>query len=149
MNSRFNDEHLHVYIAHPVNAPDEDGRRSNIGRAKVWFAWAAELGFIPVAPWIPLCEVWDESRREEGLKVDFAAIARCDHLWLCGGRVSPGMELERAEADRLGITVHDLTKYGALPPPVEDFKRALKTVSEAIESKDFSKLLAFKRDIVE
>ena len=43
--------------------------------------------------------------RETGLAIDFEIIERCDELWLCGRRVSPGMKLEATHAWRNGKDV--------------------------------------------
>jgi hypothetical protein len=113
-----------VYIAHALGAgPD---RESNRAKASRWVAWAAETqGVAPVADWIILSGQWDESHRDfTGLRIylelpasiDVALVARCDEVWLCGGRVSPGMTVEGKEAKRLGKPVFDLSDLGSEPP---------------------------------
>lgn len=103
-----------VYIAHPLGR-DLD-REANRARASRWVGYAGTLGFAPVADWIILSGQWPEERRELGLQIDFALIERCDELWLCGGRVSPGMRLEAEHARSLKKLVLDLTPLGAEPP---------------------------------
>ncbi len=105
-----------AYIAHPLSGPDREQNRVNAAR---WCVWAARSrGVAPVADWIVLSGGYDESpaNRAMGLACDLALVARCDELWLVGGRVSPGMQAEADEARRLGIPVVDLTALGALPP---------------------------------
>lgn len=105
-----------VYVAHPLGqGADRETNRQNAMR---WCARLAELfeDLVPVADWIILSGVWSEERRDDGLAIDFALIARCDAVWLCGGRVSAGMQLEREHAQRLGIPVLDLTDLGYAPP---------------------------------
>lgn len=108
-----------VYIAHPLGAgPD---RKANLQRAARWCAWAAvKRGVAPSASWIVLAGVLPETpeNRALGLECDFAAVKRCDEVWLVGGRVSEGMALEAEVAQRNGITIVDLTHLGAEPPLV-------------------------------
>lgn len=107
-----------VYIAHPLGAgPD---RAENIARASRWVAWAALAeGVLPVASWVILASVWDEATgRERGLHVGCQTLARCDEVWLVGGRVSPGMQIEREHAVLCGVQVVDMMHFGAEPPAV-------------------------------
>ena len=106
-----------VYIAHPLGGgSDREANRINAAR---WCAWAARArGVAPVADWIILSGELDESpeNRTLGLACDVALVARCDEVWLVGGRVSPGMQVEADAARDLGIPVVDLTSLGRLPP---------------------------------
>lgn len=93
-----------VYIAHPLRG---DWAR-NIAAAKAYSAHALLLGYGPMAPYIVVDGVLDDSveeQRRAGLAFDLAVIARCDEVWLCGPRISEGMRIEEAEAVRLGIPV--------------------------------------------
>ena len=106
-----------VYLAHPVSG-DVPG---NLARARRWLAWAiaAHADVAPIAPWITQCEVQDdahEKQRARGLRDDCAVVARCDELWLVGGRISAGMRLERVAAEDAGVLVVDLTRLGEEPP---------------------------------
>ena len=100
-----------TYMAHPVagDAP------ANLARAKLWLKWLTESREEPsavIAPWIIACEIWDDANPEErtqGLERCKAAIERCDEIYLVGGRVSNGMEIERRHAMRHGLTVIDIT----------------------------------------
>jgi hypothetical protein len=106
-----------VYLAHPLGG--DETREQNRRNGSLWFAWASsrpELQLV-FAPWIILSGVWDETRRGEGLKIDFNTIEQCNELWLVGGRVSPGMQLEADHASQCRVVVHDLTRLGMLPPP--------------------------------
>lgn len=108
-----------VYIAHPLGAGlDREANRVNAAR---WCAWAAcTRGVAPVADWIILSGELDESpeNRTLGLACDVALVARCDEVWLVGGRVSPGMQAEADAARDLGIPVVDLTSLGYAAPEV-------------------------------
>jgi hypothetical protein len=108
-----------VYLAHRLGAgPD---RADNLRAAANWGAWATrQHGVAVIADWIWLAAELPETpaNRERGLESDLALVARCDELWLVGGRVSPGMELEAGEARRLGIPVIDMTHLGVVPPEI-------------------------------
>lgn len=92
-----------VYIAHPLGSgPD---REENRRMAAQWVTWAARKGVAPIATWVTLAGEWDESMRDEGLAIDCALVRRCDELWLCGPRVSPGMQLEAEAAERAGVPI--------------------------------------------
>ena len=92
-----------IYLAHPLG--DGADRPLNIERAKKWVAWAADQGASPIADWILIASVWSEAKREEGLAIDKTLIERCDEVWLCGPRISPGMNIESAHAKSKGIPV--------------------------------------------
>lgn len=105
-----------VYVAHPLGGgPDRERNRENAAK---WVAWVAMQGHAPIADWIILSGEWDESptNRARGIAIDLALVARCDELWLVGGRVSTGMQQEADEAIRLGKGVFDLTGLGVMPP---------------------------------
>lgn len=107
-----------VYIAHPLNAPTREGIDQNRANASKWVAWAANQGVAPIATWITLSGEWPETaeNRERGLLIDCALVERCDAVWLVGGRISTGMQIESDHARLIGKSVVDLTHYGALPP---------------------------------
>ena len=91
-------------------------------------AWAADLGVAPIADWIILSGQWDESRRDDGLRIDFALIERADELWQVGGRVSEGMALEAREAEVHGVVVFDLTALGE--EPLRDLEKTRAIIEE-------------------
>lgn len=111
-----------VYIAHPLgNGSDREKNRANASR---WCVWALlRQKVCPVADWIVLSGVLDESFREPALDADFALIERCDELWLVGGRISPGMALEKVKAENSGVTVVDLTHLGYEAPSCLKMKK--------------------------
>lgn len=107
-----------VYVAHALGSgPDREQNRANAAK---WGAWVATQGHAPVADWIWLSGEFAETpaARARGLACDLALVARCDEVWLVGGRVTPGMREEAAEAERHGVTVVDMTGLGPLPPVV-------------------------------
>lgn len=96
-----------IYLAHPLGG-DWEG---NIASARVYAERAVRiLGVCPVAPYLTLYGLLHEpADRLIGIGLDAAIIPKCDELWLCGPRVSPGMELERDQALKLGIPVRRWT----------------------------------------
>jgi len=107
-----------VYIAHPLGSgPDREANRQN---AAAWCSWAVmHFNVTTVADWVVLSGVLSEDHRDLGLECDLALVERCDELWLVGGRVSPGMEIERAHAIAFGVVVRDFTALGFATPDVE------------------------------
>jgi len=106
-----------IYMAHPVSG-DVEG---NLAKARIWYKWICDNypEVAVVASWIVDCEVYDNGSSEQydiSLKRDQAIVSRCDEIWLCGARVSNGMNLEAYAAIAAGKIVRDLTGY-ELPPP--------------------------------
>lgn len=67
-----------------------------------------------VAPWIYECEIFDDSndeQRQAGLLRCMAFVRRCDQIWLCGERMSAGMQEEWSAAINSGKTIVDLIDY--------------------------------------
>lgn len=105
-----------IYLGHPLGAgPNRD---VNIMNAVGWVAWAARQGVAVVADWIILASQSEETpeNRARGLEIDIELVSRCDEVWLVGGRVSPGMQMEADRARHLGIAVVDLTHLGYEAP---------------------------------
>lgn len=97
-----------VYIAHPVGADTPEGIRTNLESAANWAAWAATRGFSPMTPYVAMAMKLDERNpyaRYLGLVADLEAVRRADEVWLCGGRVSPGMFLEALVAYEANVPV--------------------------------------------
>jgi hypothetical protein len=109
---------IHAYICHPLNAPTREGMEQNRRNAAKWVAWAARHGVAPMAMWIVLSGEWEETpeNRELGLQIDESQVELCQEIWLCGGRISSGMQREIDKAIASGVKVVDLTHLGELPP---------------------------------
>lgn len=113
-----------VYLAHPVGAPDAAGVEANLGRARRWLSWLVDLPsritdrIAWCAPWWAYVASLEDAGAhcERGLRDTLAALERCDAI-VALGRLTPGMTLELAAANRLGLPVVDLVALGALPPP--------------------------------
>lgn len=93
-----------VYIAHALRGDWFGG----IAMAKQYATQAALHGYLPIAPYVLMDGILDDSdpeERERGIRLDLAQLAECDEIWLCGERVSEGMEGERVFAESRGIHV--------------------------------------------
>ncbi len=103
-----------VYFAHPLRGATLEETQANRRAAsalvaKITARYAGAI--VPIAPWIHLAECWtEEEGRALGLKLDCAAIERCNELWLIGPNhpLTPGMALEVAHAAEHGVYVHDV-----------------------------------------
>lgn len=97
-----------VYICSPYAGDIEN----NIMFAKAACCCAAEQGCAPIAVHLIYPQILDDtvpSERERGIRMGLRALASCEELWVCGERISHGMGFEIAEAERLGITVKNLS----------------------------------------
>lgn len=93
-----------VYICSPF-AGDID---YNTSRTRGYCRFVISEGCIPLAPHLYFPQFLDEDdkeSRELGLFFALALLARCDALWVFGGKVSFGMAQEIAKAESLGISV--------------------------------------------
>lgn len=102
---------LVMYLAHPIGTgPDRD---MNIRSAKMWLR--ALIDILPDCaisiPWLPYVEVLaEDTHRDRGIRDDKIMIARGhDGGIMTGGRMSPGMLIERDHFSVLRRPVVDLT----------------------------------------
>jgi hypothetical protein len=97
-----------IYVAHPYGGCPEA-----LDRAELWLDRLSTLMVRALfwAPWIQLCRLWPDAgeTRERGLELDLACVARSDGVLMVGGKVSPGMQLERQSAR----SCLDLTEFVA------------------------------------
>jgi hypothetical protein len=105
-----------IYVAHPYGGDPEQ-----LNYARRWLAWAIqEFPWCDaIAPWIPTCEALaDEGRwRGRGEAINDVVIGRCDEVWLCGPRTTPGMLREAVLAAGWGLQVRDFTAWPDRMPP--------------------------------
>ena len=97
-----------VYICSPYAGDIE----ANIRFAKAACLYASEQGCAPVAVHLMYPQLLDDSipaQREIGIRMGLRILAACDELWICGSRISHGMSCEIAEAERLGITIRNIS----------------------------------------
>lgn len=103
-----------VYIASPYAG---DVKR-NVAFAKAACRYAAASGCTPVAVHLMYPQFLDDrvpEEREQGTRMGLRVLAACDELWLCGERVSAGMQAEKTEAERLGIPRKGIPSSAVLP----------------------------------
>lgn len=93
-----------VYICSPYAGDTEN----NIRFAKDACRYAMKQGCAPVAVHLLYPQFLDDAMpadREAGMRMGLRVLAGCEELWICGERISTGMEREIAEASRLGIPI--------------------------------------------
>lgn len=98
-----------VYIASPYAGDVE----RNIDFAKEACQYAMEQGAAPIAVHLLYPQMLDDTipaERDAGLRMGLRVLEACDELWLCGDRMSVGMQAELAAAERLGIPVRYIPK---------------------------------------
>ena len=97
-----------VYICSPYAGNIDQ----NILFAKAACRYAASQGCAPVAPHLLYPQFLNDSvpaERDAGIRMGLRLLSPCDELWICGSRISAGMENEITEAKRLGIPVRTLS----------------------------------------
>ena len=103
-----------VYLAHPVGG-DVPGNLKSIER---WFLWVVRSFNVAVCvPWyLYVLKLDDElpADRQRGMRDDATILMRCDELWLCGDRVSPGMRAEAEVARQYGMPIKNLLPHAPL-----------------------------------
>lgn len=97
-----------VYIASPYAGDVEQ----NTAFAKAACRYAMEQGATPVAVHLLYPQMLDDgipAEREAGIRMGMRVLEACDELWLCGTRISQGMQAELEAAGQLGIPVRRIT----------------------------------------
>lgn len=98
-----------IYIASPYAGDVE----KNVTFAKAACRYAMEQGCTPVAVHLLYPQFLDDRNPQEraaGLAMGHQVLSVCDELWVCGNRISSGMETEIQEAKRMGIPVREVKK---------------------------------------
>jgi hypothetical protein len=84
-----------VYICSPY-AGDIEG---NTQKAKRYCRMAADHDCIPIAPHLYFPQFMsEETERDEALYNGLILLSKCDEIWICGERISAGMQLEMKQA---------------------------------------------------
>jgi len=97
-----------IFIASPYAGDVEH----NIEMAKRYCRHALECGCDFVAPHLIYPQVLNDANPEErqrGIRMGLRLLSFCDELWICGDKITEGMQAEIAEAKRLGskiVSVH-------------------------------------------
>jgi len=82
-----------VYICSPFSGDIE----SNTLAARRYSRFAADRGFIPIAPHLLFTQFLDDSlpaERELGLFFGNVLMSKCAEIWVFGSRISDGMKAE-------------------------------------------------------
>jgi len=93
-----------VYIASPYAGDVEGNTAFAIDACRSCIA----QGHTPIAVHLLYTRMLDDNdpaQRETGLMLGRHVLGRCDEVWVCGDRISPGMAAEIAEAVNLGIPI--------------------------------------------
>ena len=96
-----------VYIASPLSGDVE----RNLDFARQACRYAISQDAAPFAPHLLYTQMLDDSdpaERQLGIKMGNQMLGLCEELWLCGDRISAGMEGERKLAESLGIPVRQI-----------------------------------------
>ena len=100
-----------IYVASPYAGDIE----KNVRFAKEASRFVMSSGHAFFAPHLLYPAILDDGVPEEralGMEMGTTVLSKCDELWAFGERVSPGMQSEIAEAQRLGIPVRRITLLG-------------------------------------
>ena len=93
-----------VYIASPYAGDVQE----NILAAQNACRYAMAQGAVPIAVHLMYPQFLDDSSpgdREAGLQMGIRVLKACDELWLCGDRISAGMQREMDAAVQIGIPI--------------------------------------------
>ena len=111
-----------VYIASPYAGDVE----RNTAFAKEACRYAMEQGAAPVDVHLLYPQMLDDTvpaEREAGLRMGLRVLEACDELWLCGDRMSAGMQAELEAAERLGIPVRSVPEQEICMEPASPAMR--------------------------
>lgn len=103
-----------VYIAHALKGDWAGG----IAAIKGYAFSAARAGYMPISPSVLMDGILDDTDPEEralGMKLDIDQLRACDEIWLCGERVSPGMQAEVDVAIDLDLVVRRFASLDDAP----------------------------------
>lgn len=119
-----------VYIASPLAGDVE----ANVRFARDACRYAVEQGATPVASHLLYPQFLrddDLAERELGTQMGLQLLGVCKEQWICGDRISEGMEAEIVEAKRLGILQRFVSR--------EEITNAMQE-----QNKEFSSCMAFQ-----
>lgn len=93
-----------VYICSPYAGDVE----TNVKAAQKYSRIAVNKGYIPLAPHLLYPQFMNdhlEKDRELSLFFGIVLMSKCAEVWVCGGRISEGMELEIKRALKKGYKI--------------------------------------------
>jgi len=97
-----------VYICSPFAGDIE----SNQWFARAACRYAVNQGCAPIAVHLLYPQILNDAvpaERESGIQMGLRVLVSCDEAWICGERISHGMNCEIAEAERLGIPIRNIS----------------------------------------
>ncbi len=96
-----------VYICSPY-AGDIDG---NTQRARRFSRFAVDSGAIPLAPHLLLPQYISETaERELAMHMNMVLLGKCEELWVFGGNITEGMEMEISKAKKRRMKIRYFTE---------------------------------------
>lgn len=109
-----------VYICSPYAGDIE----KNIKFAQDACRYAISQNCAPLAVHLLYPMLLDDAvtaERKIGIQMGLRVLVSCEELWICGDRISTGMEQEIEEAKRVGIPIRHVReleiRMGAFPSP--------------------------------
>lgn len=102
-----------VYLASPYSGDVE----SNTAFAKAACHYAIRQGLTPLAPHLLYPQILDDRLPEErrlGTEMGIRLLKACDEIWVCGSRISKGMEKEILAAKQMGIPMRRISEEEVL-----------------------------------
>ena len=110
MNSRK--EKSLAYVCAPYCADSIEGIDANINQAVLFAQKVYELGYVPLTPHLlfPFIKKEEsEEQREWAVEADLEILKMCDALFVCGEKITNGMEKEIRLANDLDLPINRLT----------------------------------------
>lgn len=93
-----------VYVCSPYSGDIE----TNIEAAKRYSRFVVDKGYIPLTPHLLFPQFLDDDipeERELGLFFGNILMSKCREMWVCGNRVSSGMEAEITRARQKNMII--------------------------------------------
>lgn len=127
-----------LYIASPLRGDVEQ----NIANALHYCAVALENGYLPIAPHAMYPGVFDDEipeQRAAALEVGLQFLRQCAGMWVCGDRISAGMQGEIELAQQLGKSVEYkpkgfFTQAAQTKQPPHTFQQLRENSKSALET---------------
>lgn len=99
---------MKVFICSPLRGNTEEIVELNKSYCRSKCEEAVKLGFTPLAPHLYFTQFLDdniENERDLGINMGLEWLRECDEIWVCGPRISEGMQKEINYALKLGIDI--------------------------------------------
>lgn len=106
-----------IYICSPYAGDIEE----NVRFARAACRYAAKQTCAPVAPHLLYPQFLNDAvptERNTGIEMGLRLLTACDELWICGSKISEGMQKEIDEAKRLEIPVRSISTQEIEPESI-------------------------------